>query len=682
MKLFLRLLFGFALALAGSTLAHAAPAISASGLAATPGSAAPGDVVTFNVSVTNTGAVTPTDDLVAGNTANVTITLTHLVSGYTFTRSGSVTNTTTIVGAGGTGIMSGSFAIPTQFTEAGAYRASVVITSISAGTFSGATFSVSTGVLTVTGKPNFRITGLTYASGTSYVGGSQVPMTITWVNDQSTNGTQNVPYVSSVNGMPATYRLKVVLSTNATFGDGDDFQLTIQDRSAKVNADGSTQTYSWTQLLPGNFAGSYYVLAKIDALDALDENDAPALTVNGDNIWGSNAFNPTATLINILPSNFPATALVTHGTGSTNSANAYSDNPSMSADGRYIAFTSDASNLVAGDTNAVRDIFLFDYQTNTSRRVSVSQQGSQANGASNNPALSGNGRYVVFSSEANNLILGDTNGFSDIYAVDTITGLIARMSVATAGTQANNPSFKPAISSTGRYVVFESTATNLDPAYSLSSAGGVSHIYLHDRAFDGSTTFDTPGNTRTYLVDVSSATPATVAGDASAIQAAISSDGTMIAFASRATNLAAAATTANRQHVYIRPTANVGTATAGIKNIDVAHATAIEGNGDGQTPSLSANGAYVAFASVASNLLGAPDTNGVSDIFVYDTTQPVAAPVVRRMSVTAAGAEGSDPTAAGFKLGSINPTISSTGRFVAFASLCDNPRAGVGKRAT
>ncbi len=694
MKLWPRFLLGSALALLASGVAHAASNLRPTGVTVAPSSAKPGDTVTFTLSVQNSGAATPADDFLAASTANFTITFSNVGSGYSFTRSGTGSTASVIAGAGGAGTMTFSAQIPTQTTEAGTYDASVVITSVTGGGgFSGAAAGA-TSALTVTGKPNLMITNVAYPSGTSYRGGDIIPMTLTYKNTQATLGTQNVPVVPGSNGFASYFRIKLVLSTNATFGDGDDFQLTFYDDAVKLNADDSIRTINWNQLLPGNFAGSYYIIAKIDALDAIDENDNAALTVNGDNIWGTNALTPTATLINLLPSNFPSMTLVSHTTVATGSGNAYSDNPSMSSDGRYVAFASDASNLVANDTNAVRDIFIFDSQTsyttaNSIRRLSVSQQGGQANAASNNPAVSGNGRYVAFASDANNLItasstaVGDTNGFSDIYVVDTINGQIARMSVTTGGAQANNPSFKPAISYSGRYIVFESTATNLDPAYSLSAVGGFSHIYLRDRDVSGSGTFDTVGNVSTKLVDVDSAAPTTTAGNASAFQAVISSsstsatDGLMIAFASKSTNLQATAS-GGFQQVYVRPRANVGTATNGSVMVSVVTGTGVAGTADSQTPSLNQDGKYVAFASLASNLLGAGvDTNGVSDIFVYDTTQAVGTPVVRRMSVANNGTQGVDPTVPNNQqLGSINPTISSTGRYVAFASLDNNLTTG------
>ena len=150
----------------------------------------------------------------------------------------------------------------------------------------------------------------------------------------------------------------------------------------------------------------------------------------------------------------------------------------------------------------------------------------------------------------------------------------------------------------------------------------------------------------------------------------------MIAFASKATNLVSPATVASRQHVYVRTLASVtGAAAGGPKLVSVANTTAAAGDADSQSPSLSSDGKYIAFASVATNLV-AGDTNGVSDIFVYDTTQPVGTPVVRRMSVSNGGFQGIDGSAPGFQLGSINPSISADGRFVAFASLASNLTSG------
>jgi Tol biopolymer transport system component len=365
-------------------------------------------------------------------------------------------------------------------------------------------------------------------------------MTAKWRNQTSSNGQNNVPWLSSTTGA-RYYRIQVVLSSNPTYGDADDFLLTFFDYSAKLDADSVDQTETWDQLLPGNFSGSYYVLAKIDALDAATETVENDLTQNGNNLWNDVA----GTRIAIQPSTFPTIYLASTASGS--SGNGYSDNPSLTADGRYTAYASDANNLVLSDTNGVRDVFIFDNLTSTVRRLNRSQQGAEANGASNTPALSGNGRYVAFSSEATNLILGDVNGFTDIFVVDTLTGAISLQSVTSAGAQGNGSSFRPSVSHTGRYIVFESSATNLT---ATATTFGQTHIYLRDRDVSGSGTFDTAGNISTSLIDVVGAT--TTTGNDSASQAQISADGNYVAFSSKATNLAAFATTAGRQHIYLR----------------------------------------------------------------------------------------------------------------------------------
>ena len=664
MKLLFRIILTTGLALFAGAVANAAPKINVTGVtsasgSSTPASVGPGQVVTFSVAISNGGAATPADDLPVGTTASATITMTSTVTGYSFSLSGTVTSTSLILGAGGTGVMTMSATIPTQTTEAGSYSASVVLSAPSAPsgvvTMGTTTGSATGSFLSITGTPDFEITGLTYAAGTSYSGGNTIPMSISYRNRSRSPGASvnNVPWVPSTTGNSTYVRIQIVLSSNPVYGDADDFRLTFTDRTTKLNADDSVQTFSWNQLIPGNFSGSYYVLAKIDSLEANAETIENDLTLNGNNIW----LDVNAPRLSIQPTNFPTNYLAST-TGSA-SGNGYSDNPATSSDGRYTVFASDASNLVSGDTNGTRDIFIFDNQTNTTRRLNVSRQGAQANGPSNRPAITANGRYVTFESNATNLVLGDTNGFSDIFVVDTITGAISLLSVDSSGTQANNSSFRPSISSTGRYVTFESTATNL---VSPATAVGISHIYVRDRDVSGSGTFDTAGNTSTVLVSQSTAG---VAGTGNSLQAVISADGNYIAFASDATNLVASDTNAQRD-IFLRN--RTGGTTI---RVSVASGGTEATGGDSRTPSISADGRYTAFASDATNLV-VGDTNGVSDVFVYDRTTATTV----RVSVSTAGVEASDPSAAGFKLGSINPSISSTGRYVAFASLASNLTAG------
>ncbi len=153
----------------------------------------------------------------------------------------------------------------------------------------------------------------------------------------------------------------------------------------------------------------------------------------------------------------------------------------ISADGRYVAFRSRASNLVGGDTNGLDDIFVHDRQIGQTMRVSVATGGTQGNSGSGTPAISADGRYVAFLSYANNLVVGDTNELDDIFVHDRQTGQTTRVSVATDGGQGNNYSGLPAISADGRYVAFHSAASTLVS----SDTNGFPDVFVHDRGEGG-----------------------------------------------------------------------------------------------------------------------------------------------------------------------------------------------------
>jgi len=160
-------------------------------------------------------------------------------------------------------------------------------------------------------------------------------------------------------------------------------------------------------------------------------------------------------------------------------ANNGSGTPAISGDGRFVAFYSDASNLVSGDTNGIGDIFVHDRQTGVTTRVSVDSSGNEANGQNSDYylAISGDGRYVAFPSDATNLVSGDTNNVTDIFVHDCQTGQTRRVSVASDGTEANGRSyFGMDISDDGRYVVFSSFATNLV----AGDTNGTRDIFVHD----------------------------------------------------------------------------------------------------------------------------------------------------------------------------------------------------------
>lgn len=190
--------------------------------------------------------------------------------------------------------------------------------------------------------------------------------------------------------------------------------------------------------------------------------------------------------------------------------------PASNVDGTSIAFFSDASNLIVGDTNGARDVFVAEAGSIT--RVSVSSSGAQANGPSQSlggsPAISADGLVIAFYSLATNLVPRDMNGWTDVFVRDRAVGTTERISVASDGTEANGPSFYPSISADGRFVAFQSTASNLVPG----DTNGVSDIFVHDRL---------TGTTERVCG---------LQGNAFSLSASISPDGNFVAFASLASN--------------------------------------------------------------------------------------------------------------------------------------------------
>ena len=142
-------------------------------------------------------------------------------------------------------------------------------------------------------------------------------------------------------------------------------------------------------------------------------------------------------------------------------ANGESFQAKITSDGRFVAFRSRASNLVNDDNNQNWDIFVHDRTNDTTDRVSIASDGTEASHGSFSPAISDDGRYVVFRSNANNLVEDDTNQRFDIFVHDRNTAQTVRISTASDGTQADGHSYRPDISGDGNWIVFESDATNL-----------------------------------------------------------------------------------------------------------------------------------------------------------------------------------------------------------------------------
>ncbi|HEV7862154.1 MAG TPA: hypothetical protein VGR20_05615, partial [Acidimicrobiia bacterium] len=154
-----------------------------------------------------------------------------------------------------------------------------------------------------------------------------------------------------------------------------------------------------------------------------------------------------------------------------------STSPALSGDGSAVAFASFAANLVGQDSNGASDVFVHDRASGRTSRVSVASDGAQGNQDSFSPSISANGRFVAFASEATALVSEDRNRAEDVFVHDRRTGRTSRMSVSSDGKPANGDSFAPSISADGRFVAFASTATNLVRA----DTNGATDIFVHDR---------------------------------------------------------------------------------------------------------------------------------------------------------------------------------------------------------
>jgi HYR domain-containing protein/IPT/TIG domain-containing protein/WD40 repeat protein len=325
------------------------------------------------------------------------------------------------------------------------------------------------------------------------------------------------------------------------------------------------------------------------------------------------------------------------------------DSVAISGDGRYVAFDSDASNLVAGDTNGRTDVFLRDRQTGTTTRVSVSSGGVEGNGNSARAAISSDGRWVVFRSTATNLVAGDTNGFDDIFVRDTQAGTTVRVSTSSAGVQANGQCSTSSISTDGRFIAFASVATNLV----AGDTNGVRDIFMVDRDVDGDGIFDEAGQTSTFRASVATGG---IEANAQSRAPALSGDARYCVFDSDATNLVAGDTNGVSDVFVFDRATNVTTRVS-------VDSSGTQSNGASSEPVVSSNGRFVMYQSDATNLVSG-DTNGVTDIFVWDRN--VALTV--RVSVSSAGVEANGP--------STDPAISPGARFTAFRSTATNLVAG------
>ncbi len=314
--------------------------------------------------------------------------------------------------------------------------------------------------------------------------------------------------------------------------------------------------------------------------------------------------------------------------------NGASSSPAISREGRYVAFTSLASNLVGDDSNGLQDVFVRDRQLGTTTRVSTASNGAQADGVSGEVAISPDGRYIAFSSNAGNLVANDFNGVKDVFLKDLQTGTVERVSLgADDGTTSEGvrDSDHPSVNEGGRYVAWDSPDENFN-----------GKVYVRDRQ---------QGTTQLVSVDNAGAT-----GDSRNEYPFLSADGQYVAFSSDDLYADSFFDVVVRDRV------------AGIThrlNLSAQGQVANFASGFGGTR-ISGNGERVVFVSSADNLT-AGDENNQADIF---SNLAHAASAPDRLSLASNGAEAD--------LGGRSPDISDNCRFVVFTSLATNLATGDG----
>lgn len=406
-----------------------------------------------------------------------------------------------------------------------------------------------------------------------------------------------------------------------------------------------------------------------------------------------------ALVVAVLTVLLPATQAVAASTQvvDVNSANVEANGTSsplqdISGDGRFVAFSSSATNLVTTDTNDAYDVFVYDRAHQTTRRVSVATDGTQADGSSNEPSISSDGTAVVFTSDATNLVPDDTNGVSDVFVHSLLTGTTTRVSVGGGGAQANRASDGPDIDGDGSRVVFRSAATNLV----ASDTNGFTDIFVRDLTAQTTTQAGTwassnggggsepaisangdvvafesvlelTGQASNSAIDVFARTLSSgqivkvsvndlgVAGDKFSFQPSLSADGRIIAFTTSSTNLDATDTD-NEIDVYVRDTVAMTTRLASVPGVDAP------GTGGSSTgTAVSDDGRVVAFTSEETNLV-AGDTNGHMDTFARN----LQTGTTTRVSVSSAGGQLAGASPQYYRL---SPGINADGSAVSFTSV-------------
>ena len=317
--------------------------------------------------------------------------------------------------------------------------------------------------------------------------------------------------------------------------------------------------------------------------------------------------------------------------------NDWSHAPMLSGDGKFLVFLSDASNLVPGDTSEWMDVFVYDLNANQVELVSVGLGGAPANEEPSRPSISYDGRYVAFNSLASNLVISDTNGTQDVFLFDRELDITERISVSSEEAEIAQDAFtkRPSISADGRYVIFYSNAQALAPDHTQADTF---NVYLRDRQ-EGTTTLLTLGYDG-YPANGDSEYPT------------LSEDGKWAAFHSDASNLVEGDTN-NLTDVFLYDIQNQKTWRVSVAS-DGSQATSYS-----DLAAISADGRFVAFYSYASNLVQG-DTNNTADVFLHDHQTGVTELISRTWYGGSANNE------------SDVPSLSADGRYVAYYSYASN----------
>lgn len=534
----------------------------------------------------------------------------------------------------------------------------------------------------IANPPDLWIQSFDYATG-EYRGGDAFRFDLMWLNNAN-NGTTAA--LSSAVAATQKYMIEIHLSINPTYGDGDDFLIwqetfvgndagksTIPGQITGRLLPGQMREISRNAKLPENFDGTYYLFARINSSGGRDGSGVQPEFLPGAITWGNNTTLPLESQkITILPKQSTNTFRVSLSSTDTE-ASSLNDNSAISRDGQYVVFESlsklDASPVQASTNN----IYVRNISANTISLVSVGVGGAAANGNSANPEISANGRYVVFQSSASNLVPDDTNNVTDIFVRDLELGITRRLSVNPATKeQANNGSQLPSISEDGTYVAFESLATNLSPTVITGSSVGVTHIYVVNRDTDGDLLMDEVDNVTSALVTQVNGQIAT----RSSTRPRISGNGDYIAFVTTDRFLLSLTQASTFNQIVRWDRKNVNTfltvsrskdLVSGLWNSDVL------GNNESSFPAINRNGSYVAFASRAKNLTSDAYTFALTSfphVFRAEIGNNGTVSSILRMNSVKDPVAQTEPDNASsiLDLGSFEPSISDDGTLVTFAS--------------